>query len=63
MTTGFTAGIATVIATLQIKDVLGLQLARSPAHFFDRLAAMWEAPGSASLAELVVAAARWRCCC
>src|SRR5256885_7727366 len=35
VTTGFTAGIATVIATLQIKDVLGLQLTRSPAHFFD----------------------------
>ncbi len=57
VTTGFTAGIATVIATLQIKDVLGLQLARSPTHFFDRLAAMWEARGSASLAELAVAAA------
>jgi len=57
VTTGFTAGIATVIATLQIKDVLGLQLARSPAHFFDRLAAMWEARAGASLAELVVAAA------
>ena len=30
VTTGFTAGIATVIATLQIKDVFGLQLAREP---------------------------------
>jgi SulP family sulfate permease len=56
VTTGFTAGIATVIATLQIKDVFGLRLGRNPEHFFDRLAAMAEARGSASLAELGVAA-------
>jgi SulP family sulfate permease len=56
VTTGFTAGIATVIATLQIKDVLGLQLGRNPEHFFDRLSAMWQARGTASLAELGVAA-------
>jgi SulP family sulfate permease len=30
VTTGFTAGIATVIATLQIKDVLGLPIAQAP---------------------------------
>jgi SulP family sulfate permease len=57
VTTGFTAGIATVIATLQIKDAFGLQLSRTPEGFFDRLAAMWEARGTASLAELGVAAA------
>jgi len=56
VTTGFTAGIATVIATLQIKDVLGLQLGHSPDNFFDRLATMWQARGTASLAELAVAA-------
>jgi SulP family sulfate permease len=55
VTTGFTAGIGTVIATLQIKDVLGLQLARNPGSFFDRLAVMWQARGSASLWELAVA--------
>jgi sulfate permease, SulP family len=57
VTTGFTAGIATVIATLQIKDVLGLRLTRSPDSFFDRIAAMWQARGTSSLAELAVAAA------
>jgi SulP family sulfate permease len=57
VTTGFTAGIAVVIATLQVKDVLGLHLARSPASFFDRIAAMWEARGTASLSELVIGAA------
>jgi len=56
VTTGFTAGIATVIATLQIKDLLGLQLGRNPEHFFDRLWAMWQARGTASWAELAVAA-------
>jgi SulP family sulfate permease len=56
VTTGFTAGIATVIATLQIKDALGLRLARNPDTFFDRIAVMWQARGTASLAELGVAA-------
>ena len=55
VTTGFTAGIATVIATLQIKDVLGLRLDRAPEHFFDRLAAFWQARATASPIELLVA--------
>jgi sulfate permease, SulP family len=54
VTTGFTAGIATVIATLQLKDLLGLRLAGSPEHFLERLRAMWEARGTVSLAELSV---------
>jgi sulfate permease, SulP family len=56
VTTGFTAGIATVIAALQVKDVLGLHLAHTPDHFFARIQAMIEARGTASLAELLVAA-------
>src|SRR5436189_2904314 len=55
VTTGFTAGIATVIATLQLKDFLGLQLPRAPDGFFDRLALMWHARATASLSELGVA--------
>ncbi len=57
VTTGFTAGIATVIATLQIKDVLGLRLSRPARTFFDRIVVMWQARDSATLAELGVAAA------
>jgi SulP family sulfate permease len=57
VTTGFTAGIATVIATLQIKDVFGLRLARAPDSFFDRIAIMWQARGTASIPELAVATA------
>jgi SulP family sulfate permease len=55
VTTGFTAGIATVIATLQVKDVLGLRLARSPETYFDRIRVMWQARSSASITELIVA--------
>jgi len=56
VTTGFTTGIALVIATIQIKDVLGLELTGSPESFFDRLAMMWSARGSASLWEIAIAA-------
>ena len=40
VTTGFTAGIAVVIATLQIKDFLGLSIATLPEHFLPRAAAI-----------------------
>lgn len=56
VTTGFTAGIATVIAALQLKDLFGLRLATSPEHFVERLAAMWEARGTASWVELGIGA-------
>ena len=35
---GFTAGIGTVIASLQLKDLLGLVPAEASSHFFDRVA-------------------------
>jgi SulP family sulfate permease len=57
VTTGFTTGIATVIATLQLKDVLGLQMGPMPEHYLEKLAALWEARESARLADLAVAAA------
>lgn len=56
VTTGFTAGIATVIATLQLKDVLGLKLAGNPGHFLDRVHAMIAARSTASAWELLVGA-------
>lgn len=34
--TGFTAGIAVIIATSQVKDLLGLPIAEVPAHFIDK---------------------------
>ena len=45
VTTGFTAGIAVVIASLQIKDLLGIE-SPMPGPFFERMAALvHSAPG------------------
>jgi SulP family sulfate permease len=52
VTTGFTAGIATVIATLQLKDLLGLRLDHVPEHFVDRVGAMIAARATLSWVEL-----------
>jgi sulfate permease, SulP family len=56
VTTGFTAGIAVVIATIQIKDLLGLKLARNSDHFFERIHDMWVARGSANGWEFLIGA-------
>ncbi len=40
VTTGFTAGIAVVIATLQVRDFLGLTLDGHPEGFIDKVAAI-----------------------
>ena len=54
VTTGFTGGIATVIATLQLKDLFGLTLASNPEHYFERVVAMFQARGSASISAPVI---------
>jgi SulP family sulfate permease len=54
VTTGFTAGIATVIATLQLKDLLGLRLDHNPEHFLDRVGTMIAARATVSWFELAV---------
>jgi len=56
VTTGFTAGIATVIATLQIKDALGLPVAKMPDSYVEKIRALWSARYGFSLAECCVAA-------
>lgn len=55
VTVGFTAGIATVIATLQLRDALGLHVQRLPDDFPEKLAAFWRARGTANPADLGVA--------
>ncbi|MCB9892819.1 MAG: C4-dicarboxylic acid transporter DauA [Planctomycetes bacterium] len=46
VTTGFTAGIAVVIATLQVKDFLGLRVTSSGEHYWNRVADLADAmPG------------------
>src|SRR5207302_862808 len=52
VTTGFTAGIGTVVAVLQLKDLIGLSPTRSPAHFAERVHALWDARGTARVSEL-----------
>jgi SulP family sulfate permease len=56
VTTGFTAGIATVLATLQLKDALGLRIGEMPERFVEKVMAIWSARGTVSLAECAVAA-------
>ncbi|TNE76148.1 MAG: C4-dicarboxylic acid transporter DauA [Gammaproteobacteria bacterium] len=54
VTLGFTGGIAVVIATLQLKDFLGLQGLAMPAHFSDKVVVLFQAaPGFSSWALLV----------
>lgn len=54
VTTGFTAGIAVVIATLQMKDFFGLKVAQMPDHFFEKVAALFQARGTISVPELLI---------
>lgn len=56
VTTGFTAGIAVVIATLQIKDVFALSIAHMPETYLEKLQVMWRARATASLPDFAVAA-------
>jgi SulP family sulfate permease len=57
VTTGFTAGIATVIATLQFKDIFGLSVLKMPDAYVEKLVTLWEARASASWPEVATAAA------
>jgi sulfate permease, SulP family len=54
VTTGFTSGIAVVIATLQFKDFLGLRVHAMPERFVEKVVALVHAAGTASLAEFLV---------
>jgi len=54
VTTGFTSGIAVVIAVLQVKDLFGLRLDHTPDHFLERLGAMAKAAHTASPWELLI---------
>jgi len=56
VTTGFTAGIATVIFALQLKDAAGLEVGRLPDAFPEKMLALWQARGSASFADVAVSA-------
>jgi SulP family sulfate permease len=56
VTTGFTAGIAVVIAGLQLKDLLGLQTGALPEHFPEKMVALARAAGTFRWEEAVIGA-------
>jgi SulP family sulfate permease len=55
--TGFTSGIAVIIFTSQIRDLLGLSMAKVPADFVEKLGAFWEARATLSPAATGLALA------
>lgn len=54
VTTGFTAGIAVVIAFLQTKDFLGLTVENPPEHFLERVVVIAQALPTMRAADLAV---------
>lgn len=57
VTLGFTAGIAVVIATLQVKDFFGLPVSDMPEHFAEKIAVLGQHLPQLSWPSLAVAAA------
>jgi SulP family sulfate permease len=53
--TGFTAGIAVIIFTSQIRDLLGLSMAEAPAEFIAKLQAFWAVRDTVSVPTMAVA--------
>jgi sulfate permease, SulP family len=56
VTTGFTAGVAVVIATLQLRDFMGLSVVHMPEQYLRRLAALVRAFPTLRLPDLAVGA-------
>jgi SulP family sulfate permease len=54
VTTGFTSGIAVVIATFQLKDFLGLTIAKMPEHYLERVVAIGRAIPHPHLPDLII---------
>jgi len=57
VTTGFTAGIAVIIFSQQVKDLLGLDIAQVPTPFFSRWASYWSHWQTGDLATIGISAA------
>ncbi len=56
VTMGFTAGIGAVIATLQVKDLLGLEAGPMPDHFIEKVVALARAMPTARWEDLLIGA-------
>ena len=55
--TGFTSGIAVIIFSSQVKDLLGLRMDQVPAEFVEKWTAFWHARGTIDLVACAVAGA------
>jgi sulfate permease, SulP family len=55
--TGFTAGIAVIIFTSQIRDLFGLTMSDVPADFLEKVAALWAARASIAPAAIALSLA------
>ncbi|WP_028713926.1 SulP family inorganic anion transporter [Paracoccus sp. J55] len=55
VTVGFTAGIAVIIFTSQLKEIFGLSLAHEPGELVEKIPALWQARASLSPAALGIA--------
>ena len=53
--TGFTAGIAVIIFSSQVKDLLGLSMEKVPAEFIEKWESFWSARDTLNLSAVVVA--------
>ncbi len=53
--TGFTAGIAVIIFSSQVKDLLGLSIDKVPAEFVEKWAAFWTARDTLNVSAVIVA--------
>lgn len=51
---GFTIGIAAIIASSQIKDLMGITIAHEPARFLEKLPALWAARATLDPAALLI---------
>ena len=56
VTTGFTSGIALIILSSQVKDLLGLRMGEVPAEFFEKWAAFAEHIGTVNWWAVLVSA-------
>jgi SulP family sulfate permease len=55
VTVGFTAGIAVIIFASQLRDLLGLELAKEPGPLAAKLASLWNAIGTIRPAAVAIA--------
>jgi SulP family sulfate permease len=54
VTVGFTAGIAVIIVASQLRDLLGVEIAKDPVELLPKLKALWDASATAKLPTILV---------